>query len=405
MFRKLKIRMTLINLSMLTLVLVLIFSGIYFTMKRGMDLQSDLFMTRVAEEGHLIPFPGPPEVHRQGGYYFLIETDLSGKLRNLTPDLPISRSAAAEIAALTLGNPVEKGQLHYEGSYLKFLKATNESGSILVFFDRGAERSVLQRLLAAFLLVGLVSLCLVFIISLYLASRALVPVKEAWEKQKTFVADASHELRTPLSVIRTNLELVMGNPEDTVESQSKWLENVQSEAKRMSRLVEDLLFLARADSGEEKLTHAPFDMSRAAELTARLFEPMAEEKEITLCTRVPDSIEFQGNEGRLRQLMTILLDNAIKHTPPKGEVGMALAENENSLEIKVWDTGEGIADEHIDKIFERFYRIDKARSRSEGGIGLGLSIARCIIQEHNGSIHVASTPGQGTTFRVLLPKT
>jgi len=223
-------------------------------------------------------------------------------------------------------------------------------------------------------------------------------------KTKDFVADASHELRTPLAVIQTNLELVMGNPKETVEEQKEWLKNIEIEVSHMTRLVEDSLFLARVDSEQQLLNKSYFSLDKAIDQVVKPLIPMANNKDIKLIVEVEPEVDYYGDEKRMSQLILILLDNAIKHTPIHGEVRLKMRTIGNTIEILVLDTGEGIEEQHLDKIFERFYRIDKARVKSIEGTGLGLSIANWIIKIHKGSISVSSIPGKETAFTIRLPK-
>jgi signal transduction histidine kinase len=170
----------------------------------------------------------------------------------------------------------------------------------------------------------------------YLAQEvALVPIKKSWEKQQNFVADASHELRTPLAVMQTNLELVLGNGEDTVESQAKWLENIQAENKRMTKLVNDLLFLARADSNQQLVEKIVFPLSGVIDGVASAYEPLARKKGVRLEVRLGRDILFYGDEGKIKQLAVILLDNAIKYTSSEGTVTVLLNQYDNSVELIV----------------------------------------------------------------------
>ncbi len=249
----------------------------------------------------------------------------------------------------------------------------------------------------------LTSLILIFLGGWFISGKALVPIKKAWQKQMDFTADASHELRTPLAVIQTNLELIMGNPEETVESQTKWLENILIENKRMTKLVEDLLTLSRADANQQTLDVSSFRIDKVLDQAAESFKPLAKNKFITLNIDTNKKISFIGDQSRMYQLIVILLDNAIKYTDAGGKVTLALKQKEKSVVILISDTGEGIESEHLTKIFDRFYRVDKARARNIGGSGLGLSIAKWIVEAHHGSIDVRSYPDQGTHFTITLP--
>jgi signal transduction histidine kinase len=273
----------------------------------------------------------------------------------------------------------------------------------VVFQNTQPEREMLKRLGTILLSISLAGLAVVFVSSLFLADRALIPIKKSWENQKNFVADASHELRSPLAVMQTNLELVMGNKEDTVESQTKWLENIQAENRRMTKLVDDLLLLARADSNQQLMDKCIFSLHETVKDAVASYVPLAAKKNIQLELKQAEEIDFLGDEGRLKRLVVILIDNAIKYTPSGGQAGVILRKMDSHVELLVSDTGVGIEYEYLDKIFERFYRVDKARSRESGGTGLGLAIADWIVKEHKGTISVSSVPGRGSTFKVQLP--
>ena len=273
----------------------------------------------------------------------------------------------------------------------------------VVFQNAQPEEETLKRLGTVLVFIFLAGMAVVLLCSRFLAEKALIPIKKSWERQRNFVADASHELRSPLAVMQTNLELVMGNREDSVESQMKWLENIQAENKRMTKLVNDLLLLARADSDQQVMDKHLFPLREAVENSVAAFEPVAETKNIQMNLQLQDGIYILGDEDRIKQLTIILVDNAVKYTPSGGQVSVSLKKRENHAELIVADTGEGIESAYLDKIFERFYRIDKSRSRESGGTGLGLSIARWIVNEHRGGITVYSTPGKGSTFKVVLP--
>lgn len=412
MFRKLKIQLVLINLALLCLVLVTIFCGIYFSTKQGMERQSEDLMRSVAEseqmphpQGPDLPQPPghqPPQQHAAPNFFYL-KVGNDGQILDVSPQPPISTSDARGLIKKTVAEVNETGTINFNNVDYRYLKTTRDDGYFLVFDDKTSDEQVLSGLVINSLAIGGLSLILVFLVSLFLANRALVPVTRAWDKQKAFVADASHELRTPLAVINTNLELVIGNDNETVGSQSQWLGAIQSEIQRMSKLVSDLLFLARADS-DEAISMNVFNLSEALNQAVAPFVPFASSKGIELVSKVEPDIFFYGNEGRLKQLIDILIDNAIKYTTAGDKVEFKLQAGGSTVEITVSDTGEGIPGEHLDRIFERFYRIDKSRSREYGGTGLGLSIADRIVKEHKGTIDVSSSVGKGAVFSITLPK-
>jgi signal transduction histidine kinase len=403
MFQKLKIKLILINVVALTLVLMLIFMALYFFMKQGLEQQSYMMMNTIAKEERVLPPIGAPDANRALSGSFFIKVNTLGEILENSSENGVSQDDLEKLKKIALKKEINTGNIESNNYKLKFLKVQKSYGEIIVFSDRSMEDNIFKWMIIASICIGLVSLGLVFFISMFLASKAIKPIKASWEKQNAFVADASHELRTPLAVVNSNLEIVMENENETVGSQNKWLSNVQGELERMKKLVDDLLFLARADSEGEEMTKEIIDLSGLLWKIYDLFTPLAQKKGLQLILQNKDNIAVLGNEYRIKQLITILLDNAIKHTSIGGNIELRLEADINNLQLSIRDTGEGIPKEYLKKIFDRFYRVDKSRSRSQGGSGLGLAIAKCIVDEHRGTINVASEIGKGTEFKIVLP--
>jgi heavy metal sensor kinase len=230
-------------------------------------------------------------------------------------------------------------------------------------------------------------------------------IEAAFQRITQFTADASHELRTPVSLIRTEAELALRRSRGEAEYKES-LRHILLEAERTTALIEQLLSMARADSGRETLHLEPVDLRQTLRGVVDGWQQVATIRNLQFSASL-DAPDFSvmGDETLLRRLADILLDNAFKYTPSPGSVHLSLEpQGENAL-IRVQDSGVGIPEEEQSKIFERFYRVDKARSRAQGGAGLGLAIAHWIVTQHGGSIQVESRPGQGSTFRVELPMT
>jgi heavy metal sensor kinase len=228
-------------------------------------------------------------------------------------------------------------------------------------------------------------------------------IEHAFVRVTQFTADASHELRTPISLIRTEAEITLRRSRGDAEYREA-LRHILLEAERTSALVEELLSLARADSGRETLRIAPVDLSTIVrEVGEQWRELMAARNLEFTCEITDEAITVLGDRNALQRLLAVLLDNAAKYTPAPGTVELFLQSTESSAAIRVCDSGIGIPPDEQPKIFERFYRIDKARSRDSRGAGIGLAIAHWIVQQHKGSITVQSSPGEGSTFLVELP--
>lgn len=396
MFGKLKVKFIMTNVITLTIVLVMIFFGIYFSMKGMMRFQADMILNTVAKEEKLNPNFNPALVR-----FFLAKINSSGNIIGYLSDIAIENEDMETFKEEVLKSGRNRGNIEIGNYKFKFLKVPKEYGFIIVFLDYSVEDEMFRPFIITGTFIGSLSIVLVFIISFFLANKAIRPIKTSWEKQTVFIADASHELRTPLAVVNSNLEIVIENENETVGSQRKWLGNIENELERMKKLVDDLLFLARADS-EGEIPKEHFDLSTLLNKVYDAFIPLAQKKGIKLLLNNKDNIIVYGNEFRIKQLITILLDNAIKYTD-NGKVELTMEAGTNNVHLSIIDTGEGIAKEHICKIFDRFYRVDKSRSRNFGGSGLGLAIAKCIVNEHKGSINVVSEVSKGTEFTISLP--
>ena len=231
-------------------------------------------------------------------------------------------------------------------------------------------------------------------------NEMLESIETAYHAQQRFVSDASHELRAPLTAIQGNLELLRRQSRMPEAEREEALGEVERESTRLTRLVADLLVLARADAGVS-LKRYPVDLDAIVLEAFREARHLSGGQALTIDVLEPAKVE--GNEDRLKQLVLILLDNALKYTPGNGQVTLGLHRRDTDVEIVVHDTGVGIAPEDLPLVFERFYRVDPARGRDPGGTGLGLPIAHWIVGQHGGEIELESYPGQGTTAIVHLP--
>ncbi|MBI3650254.1 MAG: HAMP domain-containing protein [Acidobacteria bacterium] len=234
-------------------------------------------------------------------------------------------------------------------------------------------------------------------------NELLCRLHHSFATMREFMADASHELRTPIAIIRGEAEVALTQKRAAAEYQET-LTVIADEARLLTRLVDDLLALARADAGERQLTLEEFYLNDVVEDCCRAAQVLALRKEISLTCHTTADLAFRGDEELLRRMLLNLLDNAIKYTPRGGVVAVQLRLAEPHIQMTVTDSGIGIPAAEAAHIFERFYRVDKARSRAEGGSGLGLAIARWVAEAHHGSIQFTSLPGQGSIFTVMLPQ-
>lgn len=246
------------------------------------------------------------------------------------------------------------------------------------------------------LLLFFFAVIMIIMISKILSEWIIKPVEITFQKQKQFIADASHELKTPLSVIMACAESLENNPKE-----QKWLNTIKSESNRMSQLITNLLDLARIENEKKALENN--NLSKITQKSTLTFESLAYEKNIQLTYEIEDDIFFPCNHDEIKQLLSILLDNAIKHSPKNGNIMVLLKENKNNIILEVSNQGKPIPVCEREKIFERFYRIDPSRNRDENRYGLGLAIAKNIVTNHRGKILVSSDQGY-TTFKIIFKK-
>lgn len=349
-------------------------------------------------------------------FYYVFDTQ--GNLTDSEEPVPAIRQAVRD--SIQSWNLEEGETQRYtfqqsEGQEIMIIMTTRSiyaGHNLLGVVYMGKDISDYYRLLKRlfFFLSGLAVVFLVFaaVAAYFMAERAMIPIQQSFMRQKEFAADASHELRTPLSVLLASVDAIVRDEDNGITAFSRQvLGDMKDEIRKMSKIVADLLTLARADVGVAQLLRENFDLRPEAEQIIRNMQPLASEKQILLTLHSANSVLIYADRERLGQLLIILLDNAIKYTPPGGAVDlhMELLKQDwgRKLVLRIVDTGVGIALEHQARIFERFYRVDKVRSRNWGGTGLGLAIADWIVKEHGGTITVSSEPDQGTVFTVYIP--
>jgi signal transduction histidine kinase len=242
-------------------------------------------------------------------------------------------------------------------------------------------------------------------------NELLARLNVSFDQQRQFMADASHELRTPLSVMQTTTQVTLGQTQRAESEYRDALALIDAQLRRLARIVADMFTLARADAGHRPLEMTDFYLDELLVETVSAAQVLGGRSGVNVTLQTPAETPYCGDEGLLRQMILNLLDNAIKHTPPKGTVNVQLAQRENAVELAVADTGTGILPEAQPHIFERFYRVDAARSRSAStptngsGAGLGLSIARWVAEAHHGQLELQHSGPEGSVFVATLPLT
>lgn len=278
-------------------------------------------------------------------------------------------------------------------------------GTKVALLDRASELRAIYFQFRLYITLAFILLILILLLCEYLSRRSILPVDEAIRTQQQFIADASHELKTPIAVILANLDILKTSPDKTVRESEKWIDSTKMEANRMSKLVNEMLFLARSDAAMDM--HYNFrliNFSDVVEEVVLTTEALAFERNITLEADIAENSQVVGDFERLKQVVMILVENATKYVNENGTIKVELTSGPRRVEVlTVTNSGAPIPTEKAEHIFERFYRVDESRVREKGGYGLGLSIAQKIIEKHHGEIGLAFSNENGTCFEVRLP--
>ncbi len=315
------------------------------------------------------------------------------------------RESEAETGTVTQDIRANEAEVFVLKDYkLRCLRISDPDGSLYAFADISEELSTRRHLFHICLLAGGLSLAAFALLSRILAQWFVRPLRDAWEQQQRFTADASHELKTPLTVLQTTAELLK-EPDLDETRRRQFIGNILEMTHRMRGLVEDLLTLARSDSPSAAFSSSPVDLSRLTKMALLPYEPLLFEAGLTLREEIEDGIIIQGDDRQLKQVIGILLDNAIKYSHKPGEVNVSLKrKNTRRILLSVSNPGEELSGRELRKMFDRFYRLDASRT-GDGSYGLGLAIAQAVVSRHNGKIWAESREGIITIRAELSSKT
>lgn len=423
MFKRLRNKFILLNMTIITIVMISAFAIIYMITYSNIQNENQIKLTNIAVSPIMMNslvksddsntsrvFVGKIPNDYASTFSVLVGED--NQLLNVHSYLDLPEGTYAQATQLAAASNKESAVISIDGQRWLFkINAMNANLIIrgksgvtqapvleqIYFMDVTESYNILSQLLLTFGAISIVMLFVIFGISLFFARRAISPVEVAYEKQKQFIADASHELKTPIAVIHANAEALYANKTATIESQQKWLDYITAETDRMGKLVSDLLYLAKTDSEAVKSELAPFNISHVVTDVLLAMEAVVFEKGITLSQNIEPDLIANGVRDKIKQVVIILLDNAVKYVNENGSINVTLRKSRNHILFSVKNTGRGIPKESLPKLFDRFYRIDPSRAH-DGGYGLGLSIAKAIIENAGGKIYASSVEGESTTF-------
>ena len=407
MIRKLQIKFVAMCMAMVTAVLAVVFFSAFASARQNIQLISTEVLERVLRESssnlqsrpdigldlgdRVVQLPYfTVDLWQQGGSYSAYVTG------GTYADLEDTEELAA---ILTDCLSQEQSQGTIDGYNLRYLRQDNGLYQKLAFVDMSMEQATLREMMGSYLQIGAAAMLLLLGVSILLSRWATRPVERAWRQQRQFLSDASHELKTPLTVILSNAELL--ESAQLPERPARWTDNIRSEAGRMKSLVEEMLTLARADNMVRTAVLEEVSLSDLAADCTLSFEPVAFEAGKPLQEDVAEDVTVLGDREKLRQVIAILLDNAVKYGAAGGAITLTLQKTDRQARLTVANPGEPIPPQQLRRLFERFYRADASRGE-QSGFGLGLPIAATIAAEHKGTLK-AESDAASTRFILTLP--
>ena len=434
MFKRIRLQLTIGYVGVLALILIVVGVVVVTGFSRQVTAQQDEFLTQLAlnltekfpgASPEVAPAPSPPEdvlayTTEEEAVLTTTETQIAWVSVNSDGQLSEEVTLEGVTPSSSLGLPAtelaqqavyekERSTATIDGSAgsmrvvsLPVLRSETVVGVIQVGQSREVVQTTINRLILILIPIGLGALALAALGGVFMSGRAMRPVKDSFDRQRTFVDDASHELKTPLTLIRAGMEVLVRNP--------SWLDKPQligkllAEVDRMNTVISDLLLLARLDAGKLTVASKPFDLVPLIAETVQRFRERAEAEQITLEVRAPDQLEARGDAERTGQILAALIDNALRYTSSEGSVTVVGSQDSRHVKVAVSDTGPGIPPDHLPRVFDRFYRVVAARTREEGGTGLGLSIARDLTKAQEGKLTAESAVGKGARFFLELPR-
>ncbi len=359
-----------------------------------------MMINRMTEIGFFKEFDRPPEQENiqnrkdiEGIYHITVKDG------NIDNNMPNNDDVDEEIKeyAIEISKKDVKNDSGIIDKYIYNVKRRGENIFEITFMENEDAIAHANTILIVSAILCILSLILIYICAKKLSRTIVKPVEETFEKQKQFISDASHELKTPLAVIEANADVL----ENEVQH-NKWITYIQNEIESMNKLINELLMLAKIENIDSIRELNQIDLSKELEIIISMFESMAYEKEITIDSNIKENIMLKANKEDIEHIVSTLLDNAIKHTETKKQVIVELSKEKNDIIIQVKNYGNPIPEEEREKIFERFYRVDKSRNRKEKRYGLGLAIAKSTVEKYNGKIEV-SYKDHFTIFKVNIP--
>lgn len=348
-------------------------------------------------------FPGKTHLPAEAAYksrYFTVTLKTDGTVYAIdTSRIHVTSSDQAQQYALEL---FQKGKKEGFLNHYKYRCIEDPSDKtnrcLYIFLDCEQDFITFRSFLFSSIFFSLLGLLVVFLLVVFFSGKALLPVSESYAKQKRFITDASHELKTPLTIIDANTEIL-----EMTGEENEWTQSIRNQVRRLTDLTEKLVFLSRMDEENHTLHPVDFSLSDALDDTLSLFYAVTQANKLSLQCDIEPDLTLRGDEGLIRQMFSLLIDNAMKYTSGSGEIRIALKGGGRSRRLTIWNTVDEIAPGNHNELFDRFYRQDASRNSQTGGHGIGLSVVQTIVHAHHGKINCHSADAHSIQFTITLP--
>ena len=342
------------------------------------------------------PFGGRPDM--ESSYmmrFFVVRVDDSGNATYISMDFiaSVDENSAAEYADKALSKSSDKG---YIGNY-RYLKAESDDATVIIFLNASRELQIARSLLELSIIISVLSLTLVFILVVIISKKAIKPIENNIKQQKQFITDASHELKTPLTSISTSLDVITAEHGD-----DEWTDNIKKQTGRMTKLVSELVTLSRLDEDLPLPNKERFSLSNAAWEIVDIYQSQAKGRGKKMTVDIAENVDVFGDKSGVQQMMSVLLDNAVRYSDENGEIRFSVYSKKNKARIEVYNTCDYDTPPDVNLLFDRFYRPDSSRNTETGGTGVGLAIAKAVAEAHGGTIKAICPDGKSMTIKVTI---
>ncbi len=426
MIKKLRTKFIILSTVSLVLLLAIIVISGSFLNYRELVVNADMVLTKIAgNDGHFMrmsppekkDFPKNDDFEWHDGFlgkrlmspeimyearFFTANISESGKLMSVNTEsiAMVDDDDAEDYVELAQKKSNDKGFI----DDFRYIKIYNGNDMCIIFLDCGRNLSTFRNSVFVNCLISFIGLLVIFIIIVFFSKKIVAPVAESYEKQKQFISIAGHEIKTPITIIDADAEILSME----IGDDNEWLQDICAQTRRMGALTNDLLKLSRMDENRQQFTMIDFPISDVVSETVQSFRTLAHSKGRNIETEITPMLSYCGDEGSIRQVVGIILDNAIKYTKVNedgscDDIILKLEKKNHSIVLNVSNHAETVGDEQLRQFFDRFYRTEKSRDSEIGGYGLGLSIAKSIVEAHKGRISAAAPDSETVQITMVLP--